>query len=134
MYITNSDLQPQENNEEQISPHDEVPLSDSETSQRVKNGAVFPRLSLPNNLSDRKTVAQVNRSEMYRSLLQRPGTSHDPITPSTADTTQQNAFTDKLSIYKNQSPSKDTEYTAGYQKQCIIHIVSLCMYYSTTDN
>ena len=109
---------PQEDNEEsiQMSLHDEEPVSDSETSQRVRDN-VFPRLSLPNNLSDRKTVGQINQSEMYRSLLQRPGTSHDPITPPTADTTQQLDLTDKLSLYKNQSLPKDTENTAGYLKQ-----------------
>ena len=112
-----------------MSLHDEVPLSDSETSQRVKNDAVFPRLSLPNNLSDRKIVGQVNRSEMHRSLLQRPEASHDPITPPTAIITQQNALTDKLSMLP-----KHTENTTGYQKQCYYSYCYLCMYYSTIDN
>ena len=138
MYIANSldsDLQPQEDNEEAkvMSLHAEESLSDIETPQHVRDG-VFPRLSLPNNLSDRKTVGQINRSNMYCSLLQRPGVSHDPITSPMTDTTQQDALADKVSLYKNQSLPKDTENT-GYQKQCIIiHAVNLCMYYSTTHN
>lgn len=93
-----------------MSFHDEELLVESEIFQHVKANT-FPRLSLSNNLPDRRTVGRINRSEMYSSLLKRPAASQDVIeAPPKADTMQQQA---KPLLYDNQSLPKDTENTTG---------------------
>ena len=114
--------------------NEEESLTDSEISQHAKD-RTFPRLSLPNNLSDGKTIVKVNQSELYRSLLQRTGASNDTISPTQADTTQQHG-PDKLSVYKNKPLTKDSENT-GCQKLFInSDCFNLCVFvcYRATHN
>ena len=95
--------------------YDEESLTEIEISQHATD-RTFPRLSLPNNLSDRKTIVKVNQSKLYHSLLQRTGASNGTISPTQADVTQPNGLTDRLSVYENKPLTKDSE-NSGYQKQ-----------------
>lgn len=93
-----------------MSLHDEESLSDTETPQHVR--ATFPRLSLSDNLPDRKTIGRINRSEMYNSFLKRTVTSQDDTTPTKADDTKQHSVVSKLS-HGDQSLMNDTKNTTG---------------------
>ena len=92
-------------------------LQDEESlidSKELPQHVTFPRRLLANNknLPDKRNVGQINRSEMYNSLLKRSATSQDVVTLAKADTTQ-HTLINKLPLYDDQSLPVNTDNTTG---------------------
>ena len=94
----------------------------SETPQHVRDNTY--RLS-NNNLSDRKPIGQIYKSDAYNELVKRSGAIQDVIIPVKGHTTQKHPLIN--TSYDDQSLPKETENTTGLLEKLLFVVVNLCI-------